>query len=87
MSVGHCRADLLPFDSAVVEGEEASTVGEGVARIDESLAPEDNDDEVDDFLDFFAFFSFSFPDDDDEALASGSSETLSADNLVSYGSM
>lgn len=87
MSVGHCRLDLVPFDSAVVAGEGTSTVGEGLARIDESLAPEDSDDDVDDFFDFFAFFSFNFPDDDDEAFASGSSETLSADNLVSYGSM
>lgn len=87
MSVGRCRLDLVPFDSAVVGGDCASTVGEGVARIDESLAPEDIDDDVDDFFDFFAFFSFNFPEEDDDAFASGSSETLSADNFVSYGSM
>lgn len=87
MSVGHCWVDLLPFDSAVVGELKASICGDGVARIEESLAPEEMDDDVDDFFDFFAFFSFNFPDEDDEALASGSSETLSADNFVSYGSM
>lgn len=52
-----------------------------------SLAPDEyDDDEV--FFDFLkGFFSASFPDDDDDAFGSGPSDTLSAENFDSDGSM
>lgn len=77
---------MLHLDSVTVPGK--SIKGDEVART-VTLAPEDVDDEVvGDFFPFFNnFFSLDCPDEEDDALVSGPSETLSAESLLSVGSM